>query len=185
MKLKDITTPKLTRIMQSYDDLNAVRVKKVYVVIQSIFHRAAEQGFIRESPCHNVILPKRKKSHKNKALEEDKLKRFLVLLDEKPWDEDFKRIVKVLIYTGMRSGECLGLSWEDVEFENRTISINHTLTKRLMSYLLGIKDFYKVVAIDKKAMTEFQTFNLRGELNHNGKKNKATFFVPVQTCPTR
>ena len=33
----------------------------------------------------------------------------LELLDTKPWDEDFKRIVKVLLYTGMRSGECLGL----------------------------------------------------------------------------
>ncbi len=28
----------------------------------------------------------------------------------------------------MRSGECLGLSWEDIDFENNTISINHTLT---------------------------------------------------------
>ena len=28
----------------------------------------------------------------------------------------------------MRSGECLGLAWEDIDFENRTISINHTLT---------------------------------------------------------
>lgn len=28
----------------------------------------------------------------------------------------------------MRSGECLGLSWEDIDFENRTISINHTLS---------------------------------------------------------
>ena len=28
----------------------------------------------------------------------------------------------------MRSGECLGLAWEDIDFENNTISINHTLT---------------------------------------------------------
>lgn len=127
VKVKDINTPRMTQVMQSLD-LSPASVRKVYVVIQSIFRRGVEQGFIRESPCHNVILPKRKKSRKNKALEEDKLKRFLSLLDEKPWDEDFKRIVKVLLYTGMRSGECLGLSWEDVDFENRTISINHTLS---------------------------------------------------------
>ncbi len=75
-----------------------------------------------------MILPKRKKSRKNKALEEDKLKRFMEYLESKPWDEDFKRIIKVLLYTGMRSGECLGLAWEDIDFENNTISINHTLT---------------------------------------------------------
>lgn len=127
MKVKDITTPKLTQIMQSYD-LNPASVRKLYVIVQSIFRRGAEQGFIRESPCHNVILPKRKKSTKNKALEEDKLKRLVYFLDSKPWDEDFKRIIKVLLYTGMRSGECLALAWEDIDFENHTISINHTLT---------------------------------------------------------
>lgn len=109
-------------------DLNPATVKKLYVIVQSIFRRGAEQGFIRDTPCRNVVLPKRKKSRKNKALEEDKLKRFMAYLESKPWDEDFKRIIKVLLYTGMRSGECLGLAWEDIDFENNTISINHTLT---------------------------------------------------------
>lgn len=124
MKIRDITTPKLTQVMQSYN-LNPATVRKLYVIVQSIFRRGAEQGFIRDTPCHNVILPKRKKSIKNKALDEDKLKRFVDFLDVKPWDEDFKCIIKVLI---MRSGECLSLSWEDIDFENRTISIKHTLT---------------------------------------------------------
>ena len=127
MKVKDITTPKLTQVIQSYE-LNPATVKKLYVIIQSIFRRGVEQGFIRDTPCHNVLLPKRKTSRRNKALEEDKLKRFVSFLNEKPWDEDFKRIIRVLLYTGMRSGECLGLAWEDVDFEHNIISINHTLT---------------------------------------------------------
>ena len=127
MKVKDITTPKLTQVIQSYE-LNPATVKKLYVIIQSIFRRGVEQGFIRNTPCHNVLLPKRKTSRRNKALEEDKLKRFVSFLNEKPWDEDFKRIIRVLLYTGMRSGECLGLAWEDVDFEHNIISINHTLT---------------------------------------------------------
>lgn len=73
VKVKDINAPRLTQIMQSYD-LNPATVKKLYVIVQSIFRRGAEQGFIRDTPCRNVILPKRKKSRKNKALEEDKLK---------------------------------------------------------------------------------------------------------------
>lgn len=59
-----------------------------------------------------------------------------------------------------------------------------SMVEKLISYLLGIRDFYKVVAIDKKEVTEFQTFNLRGELNHDGKYSKATFFVPVAELPT-
>ena len=121
VKVKDINAPRLTQIMQSYD-LNPSTVRKLYVIVQSIFRRGAEQGFIRDTPCRNVVLPKRKKSRKNKALEEDKLRRFMNYLESKPWDEDFKRIIKTLLYTGMRSGECLGLSWNDVDFETTLFS---------------------------------------------------------------
>ena len=127
MKLKEITTPKLTSVMKTFK-LKPQSVRKIYVVIQSIFRRGVEQGYIRESPCHNVILPKNRQEKKKMSLDESEIKRFMELLDTKPWDEDFKRIIKVLLYTGMRSGECLGLAWEDIDFENNTISINHTLT---------------------------------------------------------
>lgn len=54
----------------------------------------------------------------------------------------------------------------------------------LLTYLLGIRDFYKVVAIDKKQLTEFQSFNLRGELNKDSKKTKATLIIPKADLPT-
>lgn len=126
MKLKDITTPKLTQVMQSYD-LNPSTVRKVYVIVQSIFRRAVEQGFIRSNPCHNVILPKNREQTKVMALNEGELRRFVALINESSCDEDLKRIFLFLLLTGMRCGECFGLSWDDVDFENMTISIRHTL----------------------------------------------------------
>ncbi len=126
MKLKDITTPKLTQVMQSYD-LNPSTVRKVYVIVQSIFRRAVEQGFIRSNPCHNVILPKNREQTKVMALNEGELRRFVTLINESSCDEDLKRIFLFLLLTGMRCGECFGLSWDDVDFENMTISIRHTL----------------------------------------------------------
>lgn len=67
---------------------------------------------------------------------------------------------------------------------NRAYSADNTIPTRLISYLLGIRDFYKVVAIDKKQLTEFQPFNLRGELNKDGKHNKATLLIPKADLPT-
>lgn len=63
------------------------------------------------------------------------------------------------------------------------MSSGDRLPKRLISYLLGIRDFYKVVVIDKKRITEFQSFNLRGEMNKNGKHTKATILIPVAELP--
>ena len=127
MKLKNITTSKLTQVMQSYD-LNPSTVRKVYVIVQSIFRRAVEQGFIRSNPCHNVILPKNREQTKVMALNERELHRFVTLINESSCDEDLKRIFLFLLLTGMRCGECFGLSWEDIDFEEMTITIDHNLT---------------------------------------------------------
>ncbi len=67
---------------------------------------------------------------------------------------------------------------------NRAYKADNMITERLISYLLGIRDFYKVVAIDNKQITEFQSFNLRGELNRNGRNSKATLFIPKADLPT-
>lgn len=37
---------------------------------------------------------------------------------------------KLLLNTGLRTGELIGLSWDDVDFEARTISVNRTLEYR-------------------------------------------------------
>lgn len=71
-----------------------------------------------------------------------------------------------------------------IEELNRAYQNDTTIPAKLLSYLLGIRDFYKVVAIDKKEITEFQSFNLRGELNKDGNYSKATLFIPKADLPT-
>lgn len=126
VRVKDINTPRLTQFVQSLK-LQPETVRKIYVVLQSIFHRGVEQGFIRDTPCRNVILPKNRSKKKKPVLDEEQTSRFMKLIEEKKCDPDIKRIIKVLLYTGMRCGECLALSWNDINFEEMTISIEHNL----------------------------------------------------------
>lgn len=65
----------------------------------------------------------------------------------------------------------------------RANKLNCQIPQRLISYLMGFKDFYKVVSVDRKQLTEFQCFNLRGELNQNGKKGKAKIIIPIADLP--
>ena len=70
-KLKEITTPKITALFKALE-LSASTSRKVYIIIQSVFKRAVEQGFIKESPCKNVILPKDKTPKQKKPFLDEK-----------------------------------------------------------------------------------------------------------------
>lgn len=67
---------------------------------------------------------------------------------------------------------------------NRAYRKNRAITKNLISYLLGIRDFYKVVGIDDLKLTRIQAFNLRGELNRSGRKTAAAILIPKASLPT-
>lgn len=126
IKLKDFTPAKITAFFKSRE-YSPATCRKVYVIMQSIFARAVEQGFIKETPCTKaVILPKAKRAKEKKPfLDEDQAKELLKMVDEY---SQFNTIIKVLLYTGMRSGECLALRWKDIDFESKTIHIENTLT---------------------------------------------------------
>ena len=55
--------------------------------------------------------------------------------------------------------------------------------KRMVEYLLGEYDFYKVISVDAKKTTNIQSFNLRGTLNKASKVKKPEIIVPVAELP--
>lgn len=67
---------------------------------------------------------------------------------------------------------------------NRQKSL-YNIPKLIVEYLLGKFDFYKVIGIDNKQITQIQAYNLRGTLNKQGKKHKRAIEIPVSLLPTR
>lgn len=68
---------------------------------------------------------------------------------------------------------------------NRQYSNCSELPKRMVEYLLGKFDFYKVISIDRERLTRIQGFNLHGTLNRKCKNKAATIEVPIVSLPTR
>lgn len=68
---------------------------------------------------------------------------------------------------------------------NRSCMIDNSVPTRMVKYLLGEFDFYKVISIDYKRMTRIQSFNLNGTLNKASKSKKASIFVPRVDVPDR
>lgn len=67
----------------------------------------------------------------------------------------------------------------------RSNSQHPELPRKMVEYLLGEFDFYKVISIDDKRLTQIQTYNLRGTLNKPSTTKEAKIKVPISTLPTR
>lgn len=105
------------------------------------------------------------------------------------------------IFEFINSKKEQGLKWSDLEnkdidvyvpllnaFMNeikRNADKHSDLPKKLVEYLLGEFDFYKVISIDNKKITQIQTYNLRGTLNKPSKKETPKTIIPIAKLPTR
>ena len=56
------------------------------------------------------------------------------------------------------------------ELKRQSNLFGKDIPKLMVEYLLGKFDFYKVIGIDSKRITQIQSYNLRGTLNKQGKK---------------
>lgn len=67
----------------------------------------------------------------------------------------------------------------------RSYQEHQELPRKLVEYLLGEFDFYKVISVDNKKVTQIQSYNLRGALNKASKKSKPKILIPIAKLPTR
>ena len=101
-------------------------------LIRPSMELAVRDNIIRANPANGVIQQIKKKtqsggSYVRHALTLEQQRAFLSFIDENPLYNRWKPLFTVLIGTGCRIGEVIGLRWEDVDMDNRTIDINHSL----------------------------------------------------------
>lgn len=96
-----------------------------YRTINMIFSFAMKQELILKNPMDKVDKPKLQR-HKVDALSKEEAKAFFDALTDCPLD--FRCLLQLMITTGMRRGECLGLQWRDIDDERFHIRIERNVT---------------------------------------------------------
>jgi len=114
--------------------IKANTLENVHTVVHPALQLAVRDGLIVNNPSDSAMTEiKRSKlwdAPKRRALTIPQQKAFMNFLESDREYEGWVPVITVLLGTGMRIGECLGLRWEDLDFENRMISVNHNLTER-------------------------------------------------------
>lgn len=103
--------------------LSASTVKHYHTFLSSVFERAVKWGIILYNPCRRIDPPKAERKPP-KYLNEEEAACMLALLQKE--DEPFRTLFTLLLFTGMRRGEAMGLEWKDIDFQAGVLSVCRT-----------------------------------------------------------
>ena len=134
-KIQKVTSVELQDFMNTKKDYANSYIDKIYELLNSIFKEAINREYIYKNPLNIVLKPKSLKNDKKvEALTTEEQKQFLQAVK----GEIYENIFMIALYTGMRIGEILALTPDDIDLDNNIISINKTLTKNKDGkYILG------------------------------------------------
>ncbi len=83
-------------------------------------------GFIKENPMQYVSMPRYEKKNEE-GLKTITLKEFDTIINRFSETTDYYLPLMIGFHTGCRIGEVLALTWDDIDFNNKTLSINKSL----------------------------------------------------------
>lgn len=124
--IQKISSSQLQEFINTKKDLSNSYISKMFALLNNIFQEAIKRDIIYKNPLLNVLKPKSSKQDKKvDALTVEEQKSFLEHLE----GEKYKDIFIIALYTGMRIGEILAITLDDIDLDNNIIKINKTLTK--------------------------------------------------------
>ena len=134
---KKIASVKYSDVLQFYcylindSQLSLGTLDSIHTLLHPTFQLAVRDEIIRINPSDGVM------KEVGKMVDEARGSRHALTLQEQRSFMDYVAnhpvyyhwwpLLTVLLGTGCRIGEALGLRWEDLDFENRTININHSV----------------------------------------------------------
>ena len=185
MKIAKITSLHIQKI---YNDMKQEgkapkTIKRTNTALNSVMKYAYEMHIIQENPCSRVRLPKNKVDTDLHYFTLDQAERFLDSLT-KEYNIEHPEVIRsngrkipaytetittpfqyvpffyLAIYGGFRRSEIVALTWNDIDFVKRTVSITKAITKTKEGQF--VKDT-KTVAGNREIMLPSQCFNVLKE----------------------
>lgn len=135
--LKRIAEIKYSDVLQFYyhllnqQGISLGTLDSVHCLLHPTFQLAVRDEIIRKNPTDGVMKEISRESGKNRgirhALTIEQQRCFMEYIANHPIYYHWWPMFTILLGTGCRIGEALGLRWQDLDFEKRVISINHSL----------------------------------------------------------
>jgi integrase len=126
LKVADITPA----VIQQYakvklETLSPNTVRKHLANISKCLDSAVKQNIVPFNSVKRIELPKKVKFTGAKHYNEKQLEQLLKIAKGDP----LEIVIRLTLFYGLRRSEILGLRWDAVNFEEKTLAIKHTVVK--------------------------------------------------------
>lgn len=124
INIKDIKVSDIKKWLYGVDDVGSKSKRHYLGVLSGIFQEALYDEVIERNPVKFVKLPKYEKPD-IKPFNSDEVALIMNNVD----DNNFKYYLAIAFYTGMRSGEIIGLKKEDIDLTNKIIHVKRSRSR--------------------------------------------------------
>ena len=136
------------------DGLKPTTVIRYHAIIRKSLDYAFKNDLIVNNPADKVKRPK-----KNIFVGSFYSENELNTLFEKSKNDPLHLVILLTAFYGLRRSEVLGLKWSAIDFENKTITIKHTIVE------IKVKGKYKILGKDRtKTNSSHRTLPLTDEI---------------------
>jgi len=105
--------------------LGVASVRAIHSALRFLYRLALDDNRVGRSPVQKIKQPKLPAQQRVKAIPAEKVVAFLKACDKAALGP----LMRFAISTGARRGEIVALKWEDVDFDQKTVSIRRSVTE--------------------------------------------------------
>ena len=151
MNMQDITNELLSKF-------KARTLREALGVLRECLDIAVMNQIIKSNPCINIAIKDENEAvQERRVLSSREMKMFLDEIEHEYYNEAYQ----ILLLTGMRIGEFSGLQWQDINWQNKTIRIQRSLS---IGYVDGKKMEYLTTPKTSNSYRTIPFFGNVGEL---------------------
>lgn len=125
VRLADLHPHTVQNFINSLTALAPSSVRLAYKNLHAVLQKAVELEYIPRNPANRCVLPK-VEQEEIKPLDDQQVAALLVTAKGTPLEQ----FITVALFTGLRISELLGLTWDTVDFQRGTLTVNKQLARR-------------------------------------------------------